>query len=97
MNVNKIARDYPDNVMLTGYELHTREDVERAFTGSGMIVDPSCRVRYQDNGLLATFRAGVEGSEMEPWFAIAWGTLRKDECQTWLLYWRRLEKGEVTI
>jgi len=89
--LDQIARQYPDNIMFTGYELHTRGDVQKAFTGSGMILDPSCRVQYIDDGLLATFRAGIEDGEMEPWFAIAWGTLREDERETWLHYWRLLE------
>lgn len=97
MNVNEIARDYPDNIMFTNFPLLKRDDIEQAFNGSGMIVDPSCRVRYQDNGLLATFRAGVEDGEMDPWFAIAWTTMREDERQTWLKYWRMLDRGEVTV
>jgi len=92
--IDQIAIEYPDNLMLTGYPLNIRADVKKAFEGSGFIIDPSCRIRYQDNGLLATFRAGPEDGEMEPWFAIAWGTLREDERQTWLNYWRMLE--EVT-
>lgn len=93
--IDQIAIEYPGNIMFTGYALNSRSDVEAAFEGSGLIVDPSCRIRYQDNGLLATFRAGPEDGEMEPWFAIAWGTLREDERQTWLNYWRVLERGEI--
>jgi len=81
--------------MFTSYPLNARADAEKAFEGSGLIVDPSCRVRYIDDGLLATFRAGPEDGEMEPWFAIAWGTLREDERQTWLHYWRILEGKQV--
>ena len=84
-----------DNVMFTSFSLNIRGDVEKAFDGSGMTVDPSCRIRYQDNGLLATFRAGLDDGEMESWLAIAWGTLRKDEQETWLGYWQKLESGEI--
>ena len=90
--IDRIAIEYPDNLMFTSYRLLTRADVEKAFIGSGMILDPSCRVRYIDNGLLATFRAGDEGGEMEPWFAIAWNTLREDERETWLNYWQMLDR-----
>ena len=90
--IDRIVLDYPDNLMFTGYPLRTRQDVEQAFDGSGLIVDPSCRVRYQDDGLLATCRAGQDDGEMEPWLLIAWGTLREDERQTWLIYWRMIER-----
>lgn len=93
--IDRIALDYPDNIMFTGYLILVRQDVEDAFVGSGMIVDPGCRVRYDDDGLLATFRAGSDDDEMEPWFAIAWGTLRPDERETWLGYWRMLDAGKI--
>ena len=93
--IDQIALAHPDNVMFTGYPLRTRQDVERSFTGSGLAVDPSCRVQYINNGLLATFRAGLDDGEMEPWFAIAWGILHDDERDTWLRYWRLLEAGEI--
>lgn len=97
MNVNWIAKHYPDNFMMTSFNLHTREDVEQALEGSGFDLDSSCRVRYQDNGLLATFRASSYDKEIEPWFAIAWGTLRDDERETWLYYWQALAEGKVSI
>ena len=90
--IDCIVLDHPDNVMFTGYPLRNRQDVGQAFAGSGLIVDPSCRVRYIDDGLLATCRAGLDNGEMEPWLLIAWGTLRPEERATWLSYWRMIER-----
>jgi len=93
--IDRIVLDYPDNVMFTGFALRERCDVERAFRDSGYIVDPSCRVQYIDDGLIATLRADGVGGEMEPWLVIAWGTMREDERATWLGYWKLLDAGKI--
>jgi len=90
-SIDRIERGHPDNLMMTGYPLQARADVVRAFEGSGFELDPTCRVQYVDNGLLATCRAGDPNGEQEPWLLIAWGTLRLDERETWLAHWRQLE------
>jgi len=92
MDARQIMRTHPDNLMLTGTKFSTRTEVERAFVGSGYDVDPTCRIQYHDNGLLATFRAGTCTDEMEPWVALAWGTLRPDEQATWRLAWREMTR-----
>jgi len=83
------AAERLDNIMFTSYPLRRRADIEKAFQWSGMIVDPTCRITYIDRGLLATFRAGEEGGEMEPWMAIDWISLSETDKNTWRAHWNQ--------